>query len=119
MRPRYTVFLLLLLQGAFAQRSLTYVFRADAEYVLIELPTPAGCGYGNKVFGAGRYESHREYRRDRVAIFCTRLPAGEHAFTVPLEPRFRGMYQQNPARAEMMYLPVFNGNDRVQEVGIE
>jgi len=35
---------------------------------------------------------------------------------LPLLPRFTGSYSLNPARAEMMYFPVFNGNSGVKRV---
>ncbi|MEM1214478.1 MAG: carboxypeptidase-like regulatory domain-containing protein, partial [Bacteroidota bacterium] len=79
------------------------------EYVLVEIPVPAGCSYGDKVFKEHPGEVHREYLRDRVAIYCTYLPAGEHTFTVPLVPRYPGRYYLNPAHAELMYRPGING----------
>jgi uncharacterized protein YfaS (alpha-2-macroglobulin family) len=97
----------------------TVTLQADAEYVLIEVPVPAGCAYGTKAFRESSYETHREYQRDRMAVFCERLPAGKYTFTVRLEPRFVGSYTLNPARAEMMYAPTFNGMGPSAEVVIE
>lgn len=91
---------------------------AEAEYVLLELPIPAGCSYAE---GQGRqpYEVHRELWRQHAAVFCERLPAGEHRFRVELEPRFPGRYTLNPSRAEQMYFPVFYGHGEVKEVVVD
>ncbi|WP_055562579.1 carboxypeptidase-like regulatory domain-containing protein [Hymenobacter sp. AT01-02] len=77
---------------------------AEARYVLLEVPIPAGCSYGEKERG-NYFEVHREYLRHQVGIFMDVLPAGRHTFRVALQPRYRGRYTINPAKAEMMYFP--------------
>jgi TonB-dependent SusC/RagA subfamily outer membrane receptor len=91
----------------------------DAEYVLIEVPIPAGCSYAEQGRGWGPHEVYREQRRDRVAICCRRLPAGTYRYAVKLQPRFPGRYYLNPARVEEMYFPVFFGRNAIKQVGIE
>ncbi len=89
-----------------------------AEYVMVEIPIPAGCSYNSK--GRGSYkEMHREYHKERVAVFCSRLTEGTHEFTVKLLPRYTGSYHLNPARVEMMYFPTFFGreNSGILEIG--
>lgn len=101
-----------------------------AEYVMIEIPIPAGCSYGGKqqnyyygYYKAGKYhrnyEVHREYYRDRVAIFCRQLPKGTYEYEIELEPRYNGQFTLNPCRAEEMYFPVFNGNNEIKSTGIK
>jgi alpha-2-macroglobulin len=88
-----------------------------ASYVMIEVPIPAGCVYGepNKT---NSWEAWREQYKEGTSIFCERLPAGKHTFAIPLLPRFPGSYSLNPARAEMMYFPVFNGNSEIKRVKV-
>jgi len=88
-----------------------------ASYVMIEVPIPAGCVYGepNKT---NPWEAWREQYKEGTSIFCERLPAGKHTFAIPLLPRFTGSYSLNPARAEMMYFPVFNGNSEIKRVKV-
>lgn len=93
--------------------------KADAEYVMIEVPVPAGCSYGDKIFRETHRETHREYRRDRVIIFLEKLPEGDYDFKINLEPRFTGQYSVNPARVEMMYVPIFNASTGIKKVVIE
>lgn len=91
---------------------------SDAEYVMIEIPVPAGCSYDSKEQGGFRQETHREYYKEKVAVFCNRLAKGKHAFTVELLPRYTGSYHLNPARAELMYFPVFFGRETMKKCGI-
>ncbi|SDM42624.1 CarboxypepD_reg-like domain-containing protein [Catalinimonas alkaloidigena] len=84
------------------------------EYVMVEVPIPAGCSYGTKTHHGN--EVHREYFREKTAIFCQRLAAGTHAFEIELVPRFSGRYHLNPARAELMYFPTFYGREGQKQV---
>jgi uncharacterized protein YfaS (alpha-2-macroglobulin family) len=105
-------------QGTTAYLEVTVTSTSDADYVLVEIPIPAGCSYDNRNEAKGPFAVHREYRRDRVAVFCDRLPAGTYTYKVALAPRFSGSYTLNPARAEMQYLAVVNGNGEVKAVKI-
>ncbi|MEM9837456.1 MAG: alpha-2-macroglobulin family protein, partial [Bacteroidota bacterium] len=108
-----------LTKGETAYLEVTVSSTGDANYVLLEIPIPAGCSYRNRTESKGPYAVHREYRKDRVAIFFDRLPRGEYTYRVALEPRFAGQYALNPARIEMQYLPVVHGNNGLKEVRIE
>jgi len=106
-------------QGTTAYLEVAVESKSDADYVLVEIPIPAGCSYQDRNERRGPFAVHREYRRDRVAIFCDRLPAGTHTYKLALAPRFSGAYTLNPARAEMQYLPVVNGNGGMKLVEID
>ena len=90
----------------------------EAQYVMIEIPIPAGCSYRAKPNNYWNRESHREYFKDRVAIFCEYLPKGKYTYTIPLEPRFSGVYTLNPTKAEQMYFPIFYGRNEMGKVDI-
>jgi len=92
--------------------------KKDADYVMINVPIPAGCSYGNKSNGS-YHEVHREYFRNETAIFCENLRAGDYQFEIELIPRYSGNYTINPAKVEMMYFPTFNANTGVSKVVIE
>jgi len=92
--------------------------RADADYVMIEVPIPAGCSYDNKPQPYWGVETHREYFKHKTTIFCTQLKQGKHIFSVELIPRYSGDYLLNPAKAEMMYFPVFYGREGLKRMGI-
>ena len=89
----------------------------DADYVQVEIPIPAGCTYGNKLPGA--WFEHREYFRDRVLIFIEQMKKGKYTYEIELEPRYSGNYTINPAKAELMYFPVFYGRDGIKRVEIK
>lgn len=90
----------------------------DADYVMINVPVPAGCSYGNKTDNSF-YEVHREYFRNETVIFCESLPSGDHEFAIELIPRYTGRYTLNPAKVEMMYFPAFNANNEIKKVTIK
>ncbi|MCD0488522.1 carboxypeptidase-like regulatory domain-containing protein [Pedobacter sp. MC2016-14] len=92
--------------------------RADADYVMIEIPIPAGCSYENKQQNYWGPETHREYFKNKVAVFCTKLKQGTYYFNVELMPRYSGNYILNPAKAEMMYYPVFYGREGMKRVAV-
>ena len=92
--------------------------RADADYVMIEIPIPAGCSYENKSQDYWGPETHREYFKHKTSIFCTKLKQGKYVFNVKLMPRYSGVYNLNPAKAEMMYFPVFNGREGMKKITV-
>ncbi|WP_199137422.1 carboxypeptidase-like regulatory domain-containing protein [Pedobacter sp. ASV12] len=104
--------------GTLATLSVEVEVRADADYVMIEIPIPAGCSYENKLQSFWGVETHREYFREKTAIFCTKLKQGKYTFNIDLMPRYSGSYVLNPAKAEMMYFPVFFGREGMKKVGI-
>lgn len=91
---------------------------ADAEYVMIEVPIPAGCSYNGKPQSYWGSEVHREYNYHKVSIFCQQLRKGQHVFSIELMPRYSGTFQLNPARAELMYFPVFYGHEGMKSIQI-
>ncbi|MGN7784055.1 alpha-2-macroglobulin family protein [Niabella sp. 22666] len=93
--------------------------RADAEYVMVEVPIPAGCSYENKQQSFWGVETHREYFKNKTSIFCTRMRQGKYIFDIELMPRYSGVYHLNPAKAEMMYFPVFYGREGMKKVAIK
>ncbi len=93
--------------------------KADASYVMVEAPIPAGCSYHEKRQSYANNEVHREHFKNKVSIFCSRLPKGDYMFTVALLPRYSGRYTLNPAKAEMMYFPVFYGREEMKKVRID
>ncbi len=88
----------------------------DADYVMITMPIPAGCIFTDK--GNNSWGSHKEYYKDRMIMYAERLGKGEYSFEVSLEPRYNGLYHLNPAKAELMYYPVFSGNNEMKSVHI-
>lgn len=91
--------------------------KADAEFVMIEIPIPAGCTYAIKPQVS--YDMHYEYLKDRIIIFAESLKKGNHHFTAELEARYAGTYTLNPAKAELMYFPTFYGRNELKKVKIE
>lgn len=96
------------------------VKQEGAEHVMIEVPIPAGCSYASKHMHNSYYghETHREYFKEKTVVFCEKLPVGNYQFHIELLPRYTGAYILNPAKVEMMYLPVINANNDLRKVSI-
>jgi|GEM_PF-5423850 len=105
-----------LLAGKPIKLVVDVTIKEEQEFVLVEIPIPAGCSYADKQ--QFWYESHREYFTEKVCIYLRRLTKGKTSFTVNLEPQFTGVYGLNPAKAEKMYFPVFYGRTGLNKVEI-
>jgi alpha-2-macroglobulin len=96
----------------------TLQVKKDAEYVMIEIPVPASCSYNEKS-QKNYHEVHREYFKEKVAIFCDYLKEGTYKFEIEVIPRYTGKYTMNPAKVELMYFPVFNANNEIQSIKVK
>lgn len=76
------------------------------EYVMVEVPIPGGCSYGNKDISSYS-EVHREYFRNKTAIFVRSMRPGTYQYRIELQPRFTCVFSLNPAHVELMYFPTF------------
>ncbi len=104
--------------GEVVQLQAEVTAKGDADFVMIEIPIPAGCSYESKEQAWSNNEVHREYFKEKVSIFCRKLKEGKYTFTVNLIPRYDGKYTLNPAKTEMMYFPVFYGREGMKSVVI-
>lgn len=94
------------------------VVKKDAEYVMLNVPIPAGCSYENKNQSWRNGEVYREYDYHQTTLFCKELKAGTYQYTISLVPRYTGKYTLNPARAEWMYFPVIHGQESPKSITI-
>lgn len=90
----------------------------ECEYVMMEVPIPAGCSYQTKKVNYGR-EEHREYYKEKVNIYCQKLSSGTHSFEIDLLPRFSGTYTLNPSKVELMYAPNFQNSNEIKRVQVK
>jgi len=88
----------------------------DAEYVMIQVPIPAGCNYASKE--QNDWKMHKEFYKEKVVLFAEKLAAGKYSWDIELEPRYNGRYTLNPCKAELMYFPVFYGRNAIKTVDI-
>lgn len=89
--------------------------KADAQYVMLQVPIPAGCNYAAK---KQDWSIYREFYKDKMLLFTEVLNKGTHYFEIELEPRYKGSYTLNPAKAELMYFPTFYGRNEMKQVQI-
>ncbi|MEM9859083.1 MAG: hypothetical protein AAF843_17115 [Bacteroidota bacterium] len=90
--------------------------KANAEFLVLDIPIPASCSYAKKEKPYN--ETHREYYRDKVSIFFKKLSKGTHTYNIKLIPRFSGTYTQNPAQAHWMYFPTISGWNESKRIRI-
>ena len=90
--------------------------KKDAEFVMIEIPIPAGCTYVNR--NQDIWNLHKEYFKDKVVMFAEKLLTGKYTYHIELEPRYKGRYTLNPCKAELMYFPVLYGRNALKTVDI-
>ena len=91
----------------------------DAEYVMIEVPIPAGCPYESKPQSRSNSEVYREYYNHKTNIYCQYLKKGTYTYSIPLLPRYSGSYTINPAVIECMYFPVIYGREELKRVIVD
>ena len=94
------------------------VKQEGAQYVMLEVPVPAGCSYASKPVNFSCSEVYREYFKEKTVIFSEKLPVGTYQFTIPLLPRFTGKYTLNPVKVELMYFPVVNANNEIRNIQV-
>ena len=93
--------------------------RKKGDYIMLEIPIPAGCSYQDKRQSSAGNEVHREYFKDKVVIFCEAMPAGTWRYEISLQPRYIGSYSMNPCKAKLMYFPFMYGRTEVKRIKIE
>ncbi|MBI9064858.1 MAG: carboxypeptidase-like regulatory domain-containing protein, partial [Marinilabiliaceae bacterium] len=106
-----------LIAGEKYQLEVKIQVKRKSDYLMLEVPIPAGCSYAIKQ--TRRWdEAHREYFKERVNIYFHSLQPGHYTKTIEVVPRFTGRLTINPARMEQMYFPVFYGRNAVKKVTV-
>lgn len=106
--------------GKFVTLHTRIIVKKDSKYMSVEIPIPAGCTYAEKKNNSWYgYEVHREYFKDRIAIYYENLPVGTYDLYFKLEPRFKGTYAINNSLIENMYFPQLNGYNALQLMKIK
>ncbi len=88
----------------------------DAEFVMLQVPILAGCIYANK--NNNDWRTYKEFYKNKLMIFAEIMPTGMHTYEIELEPRYKGSYVLNPAKAALMYFPTFYGRNGMGKVAI-
>ncbi|MFY8005416.1 MAG: alpha-2-macroglobulin family protein, partial [Chitinophagaceae bacterium] len=100
--------------GKKATMHVTVTCKKNADYLMLEIPIPAGCVYAEKP-NTG-WGIHRAYFKNKVLIFAESLYAGIHNFDINLEVRYSGNYIINPAKSSLMYFPTFFGRNELKNI---
>jgi alpha-2-macroglobulin len=103
----------LLKSGKPAKMKISLRVSKDAQFVMMEIPIPGGCSYDSKN-GFFRSAEHTEFFKDHVAVFFENLTSGKYDYEIELLPRYSGRYTLNPAKAGLMYFPLYSSNNALK-----
>lgn len=84
------------------------------DYVMIEIPLPAGVIVKDKKSYHGK--DYVEYHMDKIVLFKTKIPLGEHILTFDIQPIYSGSFHIPPAHISMMYYPHIYGNNTARKI---
>jgi alpha-2-macroglobulin len=90
-----------------------YAFQSK-DYVMIEIPLPAGVIIKDKKMYFGR--DYIEYKSDKILIFKNKISIGENTLTFDIQPIYAGKFNLPPAQISMMYYPHIYGNNLKKEI---
>ncbi|MFN3403960.1 MAG: alpha-2-macroglobulin family protein [Cytophagaceae bacterium] len=107
-----------LISGSVATLQVRIASSEMVEYLMVEIPIPAGCHYGEKIKGTG-FETYREYKKDKIIVFFERFYPGTEIVKIELLPVYKGKFTLNPSKAESMYFPTIYGNNTIKTVIIK
>jgi len=107
-----------LVAGKTVKMKVSVEVKRDSEYVMVDVPIPAGCSYASKDQHRLNGEVHREYFYHKTTIFCQYLKKGVYEYMIELLPRYSGSYTINPASAACMYFPTLFGRENLKHVKI-
>jgi uncharacterized protein YfaS (alpha-2-macroglobulin family) len=94
--------------------------KKDADYVMLEVPIPAGCIYTKEVQNYWFNNSYyTEQYKNKQNYYFTKIYAGKYRYEIELTSTFAGKFSLNPAKIELMYFPVFFGREEEKSVVIE
>lgn len=88
------------------------------QYLVLDVPVPAGCQIVSKPMAYGR-ETAREYYPDHIVIYFESLNKGTYTFDFHLLPQFNGQLTLMPAMMENMYEPEFFGREKRKTLVVE
>lgn len=87
------------------------------DYVMIEIPLPAGVIIKDKKMYYGK--DYIEYKSDKILIFKNKISIGENTLTFDIQPIYSGKFNIPPAQISMMYYPHIYGNNEASKIEIE
>jgi uncharacterized protein YfaS (alpha-2-macroglobulin family) len=93
--------------------------KQKGDYLMLSVPIPAGCSYGDNEYNHSYEEVHREQYKDHTNIYLEQLSPGHYEFSINLQARFAGVYTLNPAQMESMYFPTLNGRNAIRKISIK
>lgn len=104
--------------GEITNLNLEIEAKESAEYLMIEIPLPAGCTLQREESGFYRASVYEELRGDKVYLYLRKIE-GRFKYSLPLLARYAGEFALNPIKIELMYFPALSGNNTKQNVVVK
>lgn len=105
-------------RGLKTQLNVTVMAYKSKEYVMIEIPLPAGVIVKNKKTSQDS-KDYIEYKKDKIIIYKSKITMGLSSFTFDIEPIYSGHFNIPPAQISMMYYPYVYGNNLRKNIKID
>jgi Alpha-2-macroglobulin family/Bacterial Alpha-2-macroglobulin MG10 domain len=99
-----------LTRGVNTQLHINVMAYKTKDYVMIEVPLPAGVIIKNKP-ALPNTKDFIEYKNDKIIIFKTNMALGNNNFVIDVQPMYTGTFNMPPAQVGMMYYPFVFGNN--------
>lgn len=103
--------------GEIASLNIEIEPNQSAEYLMIEIPLPAGCTVAQQGPAFKSPGVYSEVRGDKVYLYLRKME-GRFNYQLPLLARYAGAFNLNPIKIELMYFPSFSGNNKLQKINV-
>jgi len=101
--------------GIPCQMKITVNAYRSSDYVMLEIPIPAGMRVINKIQPEG---CRIEYFNHKMVVFYSKLSMDQHQLVIDMQPILKGSFTLPAAKCSLMYYPYIFGNNEKRTIEI-
>ena len=101
--------------GIPCQMKVTVNAYRSSDYVMLEIPIPAGMRVINKIQPEG---CRIEYFNHKMVVFYSKLSMDQHQLVIDMQPILKGSFTLPAAKCSLMYYPYVFGNNEKRTIEI-
>jgi hypothetical protein len=101
--------------GTPCQMKITVNAYRSSDYVMLEIPIPAGMRVINKIQPEG---CRIEYFNHKMVVFYSKLSMDQHQLVIDMQPILKGSFTLPAAKCSLMYYPYIFGNNEKRTIEI-
>jgi uncharacterized protein YfaS (alpha-2-macroglobulin family) len=102
--------------GIPCQMKITVNAYRSSDYVMLEIPIPAGMRVINKIQPEG---CRIEYFNHKMVVFYSKLSMDQHQLVIDMQPILKGSFTLPAAKCSLMYYPYIFGNNEKRTIEIQ